>query len=164
MAVDTSHIGKSTGRSRITNERGPVSNFAAAVKDANPIYHDQAAAKAAGFDAIPAPPTWSFAMSHWGSFPEEQPAQEGGGNVMAEILQSMRDTPGMILHGEQEFEYHRPLVVGDVLTGEGRVVDIYQKDSKGKTMTFIVTENVFTDEKSGQPVLTSRMNLIHRAR
>ena len=168
MAVDTSHIGKSTGASRIVAERGPVSNFAKALKEDNPVYQNDAAAKAAGFAAIPAPPTWGFAMANWGTFPELQskPAGSGGDSgpqVMGQILQSLRNTPGMILHGEQEFEYHRPLVVGDVLVGEGRVVDIYQKDSKGKTMTFIVTENVYKDEKSGEPVLTTRMNLIHRA-
>jgi acyl dehydratase len=165
MAVDTSLIGKSTGTSRIVTERGPVSNFAKALKDDNPIYHDREAAKAAGFSAIPAPPTWAFAMGNWGTFPELQAKKDGDGGpqVMAQILQSLRDTPGLILHGEQEFEYHRPLVVGDEIVGEGRVVDIYQKDSKGKTMTFIVTENVYKDTKSGDPVLTTRMNLIHRA-
>ncbi|MEY2475429.1 MAG: hypothetical protein QOG87_744, partial [Actinomycetota bacterium] len=70
---------------------------------------------------------------------------------------------GMILHGEQEFTYHRPLSVGDVLVGEGTVVDLYEKESKGKTMTFLVTENAFKDEKTGEPVVTARMNLIHRA-
>ena len=49
---------------------------------------------------------------------------------------------GIILHGEQEFLYHRPVFVGDVLVGEGHVVDAYTKESKGKTMTFIVTETV----------------------
>src|SRR5438105_8987789 len=50
MAVDTTLIGTSTGRSRITIERGPVSNFAAAVTDEDPVYQSMGAAKAAGFD------------------------------------------------------------------------------------------------------------------
>jgi uncharacterized protein YrrD len=54
--------------------------------------------------------------------------------------------------------------VGDVLLSQGKVTDVYQKDSKGKTMTFIVTETVYSDEKSGDPVVTARFNLIHRAR
>jgi acyl dehydratase len=58
MAVDTSVIGKPTGAYRVRVERGPVEFFASAVKDANPVYHDPAAAKAAGFDGIPAPPTF----------------------------------------------------------------------------------------------------------
>ena len=44
---------------------------------------------------------------------------------------------GLILHGEQEFLYHRPVQVGDVLVGEGKITDAYQKESKGRTMTFI---------------------------
>ena len=52
--------------------------------------------------------------------------------------------------------------MGDVLVGEGRVVDAYQKESKGKTMTFIVTETTWVDDKTGEPVATSRFNVIHR--
>jgi uncharacterized protein YrrD len=52
--------------------------------------------------------------------------------------------------------------VGDVLTGEGKVVDVYAKESKGKTMTFIVTETVWRDEATGEPVVTSRTNILHR--
>ena len=53
---------------------------------------------------------------------------------------------GLLLHGEQEFIYHRPIVVGDVLVGEGKVVDAYQKESKGKTMTFFVSETTWSDD------------------
>ena len=62
MAVDKSLIGTPTGKSKITVERGPVSNFAKALTDDNPIYQNPEAAKAAGFENIPAPPTWGFAM------------------------------------------------------------------------------------------------------
>ena len=55
------------------------------------------------------------------------------------------------------------LVVGDVLVSEGRITDVYEKESKGKTMTFLVSETRYTDERTGEPVLTSRMNLIHRS-
>ena len=40
MAVDTSIIGKETGRARVQVERAPLANFAKAVKDENPVYHD----------------------------------------------------------------------------------------------------------------------------
>jgi acyl-coenzyme A thioesterase PaaI-like protein len=69
---------------------------------------------------------------------------------------------GIILHGEQEFNYHRPVFAGDVLVGEGKVVDAYEKQSKGKTMTFVVVETAFSDQATGEPVCTSRMNIIHR--
>jgi acyl dehydratase len=164
MPVDTSYIGKPTGAHSVTVERGPVSNFARALKDENPVYHDPAAARAAGFDDIPAPPTWSFAMQFWGRFPEQQPDDPTGGeNPMHKVMSELFAKGGMVLHGEQEFEYHRPIVVGETLLGEGRIVDMYEKESKGRTMTFIVTETVWRDEKSGEPAVTDRFNLIHRS-
>lgn len=158
-------IGRPTGAAKVRVERGPLSKFAEAVHDPSPVYQDAEAARTAGFDAIPAPPTYAFsAIQHWGAFPEEQPPDPtGGSNPMAEIMGGLMASGGIILHGEQEFTYHRPIVAGDVLTCEGRVVDLYSKESSsGKVMTFLVTEDVYRDE-AGEPVLTSRMNLIHRA-
>jgi acyl dehydratase len=164
MAVDTSVIGKSTGASKVTVERGPVSNFAQAVLDQNQVYASPDAARAAGFVDIPAPPTFSFAMQHWGKYPDDQPPDTTGGeNPMQKVMGELFSKGGIVLHGEQEFEYHRPLVVGDVLVGEGKITDFYEKESKGKTMTFLVTETVWRDEGSNEPVVTARFNLIHRA-
>ena len=167
MAVDTSVIGQPTGKWKIVIERGPVANFAKAVKDASPVYQDATAAEEAGFDAIPAPPTFPFAMNNWGAFaelqPDDNPAAPGGTSPVMKIMGGLMSKGGMILHGEQEFTYHRPLRVGDVLIGEGKVVDLYEKESKGKTMTFIVTETVWRDDKTDEPVVTERFNLIHRA-
>ncbi len=164
MAVDRAVVGAPTGKSRIVIERGPVATFAKAVKDTNPIYSNPEAAKRAGFDRVPAPPTYGFAMSYWGGFPEMQPADDPakGRNPVMEIIGSLMKQGGVVLHGEQEFDYHRPIMVGDVLVGEGRVVDLYERESKGKIMTFLVTETAYRDEKTGAPVLTTRMNLIHR--
>ena len=81
---------------------------------------------------------------------------------MMAALAPLMATGGLILHGEQSFHYHRPVVVGDVLRGEGTIVDAYAKESKGKTMTFVVTETVWSDAESGEPVVTSRFNIIHR--
>lgn len=156
-----SMIGKPTGRSKVVVERGPVSTFAAAVGSTSPIYRDLDAAKAAGFSAIPAPPTWPFAMEFSGKFEEIQPAGETGSPLMAALGRLMADG-GLILHGEQEFVYHRPIVVGDVLVGEGKVVNAYQKESKGRTMTFFVSETTWTDDTSGEPVVTAIFNLVHR--
>lgn len=164
MAVDTSAIGKSTGAWRITVERGPIATFAAAVKDENPIYRDADAAAKASFDGIPAPPTFSFALQFWGKFAEQQPDDPTGGkNPMHDVMADLMSKGGIVLHGEQEFQYHRPIVEGDVLFGEGTVVDLYEKESKGKTMTFVVMETTWRDDDTGEPVVTERFNLIHRA-
>ena len=164
MTVDTSVIGKPTGAAKVIVERGAVSYFASSVKDENPILHDAGAAEAAGFAGIPAPPTFSFAMNHMGRFAEDQPPDPTGGeNPMHKVMGQLFSKGGLVLHGEQEFEYHRPIVVGDVLVSEGKVTDMYERESKGRTMTFIVVETVWRDDATGEPVVTERFNLIHRA-
>lgn len=163
MAVDKSIIGKPTRATRVRIERGPVTKFAEALKDENPVYHEQKAAEAAGFSGTPVPPTYAFAWSHSGAYRDEQPPDPTDGeNVMAEVIGGLMASGGIVLHGEEEFEYHRPVVVGDVLVGEGVVKDVYEKESKGKTMTFLVMETVWKDDATGEPVLTERFNLIHR--
>ena len=163
MPLDTSTVGTVSGRSVVTVERGPVARFAQAVKDRSPVYQDPGAAAAAGFERIPTPPTWPFSMSFWGTFPEDQEDLEPvGDNPMWKVMAGLG--PGLILHGEQEFEFHRPVLVGDVLRGEDVLTDVYEKDSPGVTMTFIVTTTTWRDAATGEPVVTARFNLIHRAK
>jgi acyl dehydratase len=156
-------IGKPTGTKVVTVERGQLALFADAVLDRSPIYRDSRAAAEAGLPAIPAPPTYPFVMENFGAYPELQPGDAPEGNPMAEVLGPLMANGGLILHGEQEFTYHRPVLAGDVLVGEGRVADAYRKESKGRTMTFVVMETVWSDQATGEPVCTSRMNIIHRA-
>ena len=156
-------IGKPTGKSKVVVERGPVSHFAEAVGSTSPIYRNPEAAKAAGLAAIPAPPTWPFAMEFSGKFEEIQPADAPTGNPLMGAMGPLMAKGGLILHGEQEFIYHRPILVGDVLVSEGKITDAYQKESRGKTMTFIVSETTWSDDKTGEPVVTARFNLIHRS-
>jgi acyl dehydratase len=163
MAVDTSVIGKPTSRSVVAVERGPIANFARAVKDDNPVYQDVAAARAAGLSGIPAPPTFTFAAGFWGTYHElQKDLEKVEGNPMFEIIGKLMANGGLVLHGEQEFVYHRPVVAGDVLVGNGSCVDAYEKESKGKIMTFVVSETVWSDQATGEPVVTERFNLIHR--
>ncbi len=156
-------IGQPTGKSTVLVERGPVMHFADSVLSSSPIYHDPEAARAAGFDNIPAPPTWPFAMEFSGKFAELQPSDVPTGNPMLTAMAPLMAKGGLILHGEQEFTYDRPVQVGDVLEGNGKIADAYQKESGGRTMTFIVSETVWTDAKTGAPVVTVRSNIIHRA-
>jgi acyl dehydratase len=156
-------IGRPTGKSKVVVERGPVSHFAEAVGSTSPIYRDLEAAKAAGFKSIPAPPTWPFAMEFSGKFTELQPTDAEIASPLLAAIGRVMAHGGLLLHGEQEFIYHRPIEVGDVLIVEGKIADAYQKESKGKTMTFFVTETEWSDEKTGEPVVTAIFNLIHRA-
>ena len=166
MAVNRDDVvGRPTGSSTVTIERGPVSVFARSVTESSPIYQSTEAAREAGFYDIPTPPTYFFsAGSFWGAFPEEQPTDDptGGKSPTMEIIGQLMAKGGLVLHGEQEFTYHRPIVVGTRLHSEGKVVDLYEKPTGDRVMTFLVTENEYRDD-DGELVLTSRMNLIHRS-
>jgi hypothetical protein len=102
-------------------------------------------------------------MEFSGKFAEMQSGDAPSPHPLSTVLGPLLAGGGLLLHGEQEFIYHRPIVVGDVLVGEGSIIDAYQKESKGKTMTFMVSEMNWKDEKTGEPVATVRNNLIVRA-
>lgn len=146
MAPSQDVVGRVLGTVTLPIEAGKVREFARAIKDDNPIYRDPEAARAAGFTAIPAPPTYTVVAAHF---------QEGEGGVLALGLDLAR-----VLHGEQEWTYHRTPVVGDVLTGETKVASVTTKPGRrGGEMTFVRIETTFTDQ-SGQPVVTEASTVI----
>jgi acyl dehydratase len=161
VADYSEYIGQATTRGTLVVERGPLMNFAKAVLDESPVYRNAEVAHTEGFDDIPAPPTFGFSIQNWGRWEELQTAEQPATNPMFAVMGKLYEGGGMILHGEQEFTYHRPLVCGQTLHYEGVVKDIYQKVSGDRTMTFIITEDTYLDD-AGEPVLTSTMNLIHR--
>jgi acyl dehydratase len=162
--ADNSVIGKPLASTVTLMERSPIANFAKAVKDESPIYQDLRAAKDAGFENIPVPPTMGFAFANWGQFPEIQPDDNTqGSNPVMEVIGGLMKSGGLILHGEQEFSYHAPIVAGDTLTSTGKISDLYEKtSSNGKVMTFIKSEQEYRNQR-GELVLTAVMTLLHRA-
>ena len=154
MTVDMSVIGAKTGAWRVTVERAPIANFARVLGDTKPVLAD-----------TPAPPTFSFVMAYWGAYPDDQPPDPTGGtNPMHRIMGELHAKGALVLHGEQEFVFARPIVAGDVLDGEQSITDMYEKETDSATMTFVVMETRWTDAKSGDPVVTERFNLIARLR
>jgi hypothetical protein len=143
-------------RARI--DAAPVSIFARALKDANPVYASERSAAAAGFDTPPAPPTFTFVMTHSGAFPDLQPGGSTGSMMPPSDLPSdgySRD--GLYLHGEQHFTYHRQPVVGDVLEGRMRVSKPMEKQGSRGTMELTYLETEWSDAESGEPVVTERI-------
>ena len=77
-------------------------------------------------------------------------------------IDKLRGPGRMILHGEQEFVYHRQPKVGDVLEGTARVSDVYEKDSSSALMEFYVQETSWKDASTGEPVCDVKFTLIVR--
>jgi hypothetical protein len=49
-----------------------------------------------------------------------------------------------VLHGQQRFDYHRPVKAGELVTASSRIEDIY--DKRGGALEFIVKRTAVTDE------------------
>ena len=156
MSVDTSVIGRRTGAWRVALDRSVLANFAASVGDRSDAYR--------GVETT-APPTFTFAAPYWSRLStDQQPADptERGGNPMHAIMGELHAQGALVLHGEQEFVYHRTPVAGDVLDGVQTITDIYEKASDSADMTFVVMETQWSDARDGSPVVTERFNLIAR--
>jgi hypothetical protein len=68
------------------------------------------------------------------------------------------------VHGEQAYEFERPVHEGDVLTGVTTLAEVYQREgSEGGTMTFAVFETEFRDA-DGEPVVVARNTRIETGR
>src|SRR5713226_10215880 len=145
MAIDKSVIGKTGKPFTVPIEWSKVREFARAIKDHNPIYFDPEIAKKE-VGGIPVPVTFLQTSAFW---TDETSSPGFGGFDLRRIL-----------HGEQEFEFFKPILVGDTLTGVTRVADIYEKEGgRGGKMTFNVMETEYRNQK-GDKVAVSRSVLI----
>lgn len=132
-------------------ERGKVAEFAHSLRDENSIFHNRKEALKHGYEDIPAPLTFTRTAY----FPRYRPP---GIDENLGFDLGLREED--VLHGEQSYEFERPIVSGDVLTGETTLVDIYQREGdRGGTMTFVVYETKYRDE-DGELVLTERLTRI----
>jgi peroxisomal enoyl-CoA hydratase 2 len=129
-----------------TVETGKVEEFARAVSDDNPIHRDADAATSRGFDRVPAPLTFTRTST----FPRYR----------TEKSVELGFQPEYVLHGAHAYEYDRPLLAGDVLTGETTLTDVTEREGqRGGTMTFAEVETVYRD-RSDERVLTERATVI----
>lgn len=140
-------IGKEFPPFEMPVERGKIREFAMAIGDDNPIYRDPAYGAQSEFGGPIAPPTFTTTKNFW--------RQGGSGSELAGL------DPHFRLHGEEEYEYFKPILSGDTLTCRSKITEAYEKPGKrGGKMTFIVFEYSFYNQK-GEMVLVSRTTSIH---
>ncbi len=124
--------------------RVKIAEFADAIGDPSALYRDSAVARAAGYRDIIAPPTFPIVIT------------------MAASGQAIRD-PGlgvnyaMVVHGEQRFEYSRPIKAGDVLTAEVTISAIRQAGTN-----VLVTSQTVVRTVDGEHVCTAHSTLAER--
>ena len=126
MEIDRSVLGKYGPPTTMHVELGKIREFAKAIKDDNPAYKTG--------DVLP--PTFLMTIAHW--------LDPTSGGFRPGIKLDMR----RVLHGEQEFEYLRPIRAGDVLTARGCTKDVVEKDGKrGGKMLFVIGETEFKNQR-----------------
>jgi acyl dehydratase len=145
MAINRDYVGRTFPASEPYEvSRVKIAEFAAAIGDPNPVYTDQAAARAAGHPDVIAPPTFAIVIS------------------MASAGVAIGD-PGlgvnyaMVVHGEQRFAYERPIVAGDVLIAQPTITEI--RDAGRNVM---VTTSTEVRTAAGELVCTAIGTLVER--
>ena len=144
--LDRRYIGHALAPFSVEVEKGRLRFFAKATGQHDPVYTDEAAARAAGHPSLPVPPTFLFCLE----MESPNPA-------------AIRELLGMdyrrILHGEQGFRYHAMAHAGDTLTFSQRIADIY--DKKNGALEFVVRETRVSNQR-GERVADMRCVTVYR--
>jgi len=145
MAVNRDYAGRTYPQSEPYEvSRVKIAEFAAAVGDPNPVYRDRAAAQAAGYPDVIAPPTFAIVVS-----------MASSGAALADPGLGLNYA--MVVHGEQRFEYSRPIMAGDVLTAQPTITEI--RDA-GRNVMITTSTDIRTTE--GEHVCTAIGTLVER--
>lgn len=121
-----------------------VTAFAGAVRAEDRVHHDSAAALAAGHGGLVAPPTFAVVV-----------AQRCDAQFVTDPEAAIDFT--RVVHGEQRFEHHRPIVAGDVLVGVLHVDSV--REAGGHAM---VTTRSELSTVGGEPVCTATSMIVIR--
>ena len=145
MAINPDYAGRTFEPSEPYEvSRVKIAEFATAIGEPSPLCRDRAAAQAAGYPDVIAPPTFAIVVS------------------LADSARLIAD-PGlgvnyaMIVHGEQSFTHSRPLTAGDVVVAQSTIESIRQV--RNMTTMATVTEIRTVD---GEHVCTARSILVER--
>ena len=138
-----------------TVEKEKIVEFAIAIsqkenkEEINPIYYDEEAAKKAGYQGIPVPPTFPTSSFFW-----------TGGGLMGTV-KTLGINLGKLLHREEEYEYLGSIYAGDVITRKMKVVDILKKGKRNMIMEVTILESELINQR-GELVLKYRTKLIEK--
>ena len=145
MALDPAFVGREYPRCAVYEvSREKIKEFARAIGEDNPVHTDPEAAKAAGHRDVVAPPTFSTII-----------------NLTA--INTMVTDPalgldyGRMVHGDQAFIYHRPIVAGDELVADTVIEAISRRAGND-----FITLRADISDATGEPVVTARAQLVVR--
>jgi acyl dehydratase len=145
MALNPQFIGRTypAGPSYVVG-REKIREFARAIGDTNPVYHDPEVAKALGYSDVIAPPTFAIVVS-----------LEAANAALFDPELGLDYS--RVVHGEQTFSYTRPICAGDELIVTTVIENI--RSMAGNDM--ITTKGIITTV-AGEPVAIASSMLVSR--
>ncbi len=143
--VDKSAIGKTTPTYTMEVEKGHIRRFAQAIGDDNPLYHDEEYAGKSRYGGIIAPPTFPTTFGFEGE----------------KVLEGLDINYARLLHGEQEYEYFRPIMAGDAISFSTKITDVTEKEGRSGVMDIITTE-MTGHNQDGEKVFVGRSTVVIR--
>jgi acyl dehydratase len=144
MPLNQSLKGKTYQEIEFEVDRDRVTRFALAVGEDDPRFLEAEAARAEGFPDQVAFPTFPTVVGILAS-----------AQIVVDPELGMDYT--RVVHGEQAFEWRRPIVVGDRLRAIPRIADVFVKGPN----EFLVIEAEVRDE-DGEVVCVARSTLLSR--
>jgi len=145
VAINTDYIGRTFEPSEPYEvSRVKIAEFADAIGEPSPLCRDQAAARAAGYPDVIAPPTFVIVVSAANSARVTHDPDLGVNYAM-------------IVHGEQSFSHARPLHAGDVVTSQSTIESVR---AVGSMTTLTTVTQIRTT--GGEHVCTARSVLVER--
>jgi acyl dehydratase len=145
MALNRDFIGRSyPSPEPYEVSRVKIREFATAIGDQNPIYLDREAAKAAGHPDVVAPPTFPIVFT-----------LAGAGEALADPDLGLNYA--MVVHGEQRFEYRRPIYAGDELRCTSTITEMR---SVGRNEFLTVKSDITAAD--GELVCTAYNTIVER--
>jgi acyl dehydratase len=145
VAINTDYVGRTFDPSEPYEvSRVKIAEFADAIGEPSPLCRDRAAAQAAGYPDVIAPPTFAIVV---GAANSGRVTHDPGLGV----------NYAMIVHGEQSFSYARPIGAGDVLVSQSTIESIRPVGSMTTLTTVTQIRTV-----DGEHVCTARSTLVER--
>jgi len=156
--ADKSKMGMEFPHYSMTIEKIKIAEFAAAVAQKEDtdsirdIYRDEEAARNAGYDSIPIPPTFPTSFVFW-----------TGGGLLGTVNAVGADL-NKLLHSEEEYEFFQPICAGDTITRKMKVVEMYERGKKERKGRYAEITVLHTDvvNQRGELVMRARTTFIER--
>jgi acyl dehydratase len=144
QVIDQKFIGKEYPVTEYEIGREKMKEYAVAIGDMNPMYSDRDVGKKSKYGDNIAPPNFAAVYNLMGC---------------AQVFfdPELKLNMGMLVHGEQDFEFIKPVKPGDVITTSGKIVDIASKGNND----LVVFEGRSTNQ-DGELVTVGRATFVIR--